>query len=301
MEIKFGYCCVSMLYPQLKCGRSSTKTYLDSHDKSHCHDYLFTKAKNNLLDLGTLLRENNRNAIEAYRVPEQLLPQIDLGYYQVKELTLWLEEAGGVANMFQMQLSNHPSQYFVLNSLREEVVVKTIGTIDLIAETFQRMNLACTPNIILHVGVKNGYETVDDALRGFVRNYNKLSEAARSYLVVENDPTSFTVGDCLKIHEQIGIPVVFDNMHFKWNKGELGFGEAVKQVVPTWGSRIPKFHLSSEKGGRRHSHSDYIAVEDYKELEWAVSKTNIGKCYFMLECKEKDRAIIQLRDDLMRN
>lgn len=300
MEIKLGYCCISMLYPELKCGRSSTKTYLDSHDNRYCHDYLFSKAKSNLLDLITLLRENNRNGIKAYRVPEQLLPQIDLGYYQVKELTPWLEEAGGVANMFHMQLSNHPSQYFVLNSLREEVVAKTIGTIDLIAETFQRMSLAYTPNIILHVGVKNGYETVDHALRGFVINYNKLSEVAKGYLVVENDPTSFTVGDCLKIHEQIGIPVVFDNMHYKWNKGELGFEEGVKQVVSTWGGRTPKFHLSSDKGGRKHAHSDYIAVEDYRELECAVCKTNIEQCYFMLECKEKDRAIIQLREDLLR-
>lgn len=299
MEIILGYCCVSTLHPKLKCSRSSTKTYLDSHDDKTCHDYLMDKAKKNLYDMMVLLEENYKNHILAYRMPEQVLPQLDLGYYTIDELGEELKMVGKVANKLGIQLSTHPSQYYVLNSHREDVVEKSIQCLNYFADTMAYMELDKVPNMTLHIGVKNGYENSLEAVKAFARNFERLGKAAKQFLVVENDHVSFQVEDCLKVHELTGIPVVFDNKHYEWNHGGLSFEEAVKKAVHTWGKRTPKLHLSSDKENiTKHAHSEMVLLSDYKKLEDGVEKAGIDACYFMLECKQKDRAVLELEKQI---
>lgn len=283
-----------MLHKELQCSRASTKTYLDKHSKETCHNYLLEKAHQNLEDLKLLLRYNQEKKIYAYRMPEQILPQLDLGYYKIVELNKELIEVGRVANQYQIQLSTHPSQYFVLNSTREEVVARTVHSLDLIAETMEQMQLDKIPNLTLHLGMKRGYESVEEAIRVFCKNYKRLGTAARNYLVLENDHVSFTIEDCLKVHDQIGIPIVFDNKHYEWNPGILSYEEALSKAVNTWGRRIPKLHLSSDREEKKHAHSDYIHIDDYETMVNALQKTNILECNLMLECKQKDAAVIEL-------
>ena len=301
MKIHLGYCCVSMLHKEFQCSRSSTKTYLDKHSREHNHGYLIDKAQKNLADLQTLLWLNKEAGIEAFRIPEQILPQIDLGYYTIEEVRSDLLETGRVANQYQLQLSTHPSQYFVLNSMREDVVERTIHSLDLIAQTLEQMELTLIPNITLHLGMKNGYESVDAAIDTFCNNYRRLGEAARRYLVLENDHVSFTVEECLKVHEQIGIPIVFDNKHYEWNTGDLEYEEAVAKAVKTWPTnptRIPKLHLSSDRDNKKHAHSDYILYPDYERMVLALEKASCKECNIMLECKQKDVALLKLRKEI---
>ncbi len=301
MKIHLGYCCVSMLHKELQCSRASTKTYLDKHSKEHNHEYLLDKAQKNLIDLQTLLQRNYKEGILAYRIPEQVLPQMDLGYYDITEVRERLIETGKVANQYHIQLSTHPSQYFVLNSLREDVVERTIHSLNLIARTLEEMNLVLIPNITLHLGMKNGYETVKEAVDEFCRNYERLGEPARKYLVLENDHVSFTVDQCMNVHEKIGIPIVFDNKHYEWNPGECSYDEAVKLAVGTWPTnpyRIPKLHLSSDRKGKKHAHSDYVEVPDYERMVQALKKAECKECNIMLECKQKDVALLKLRKEI---
>lgn len=302
MEILLGYCCVSTLYPKLKCSRSSTKTYLDSHDAKACHDYLLDKAKKNLYDMAELLKHNKENGILAYRIPEQVLPQLDLEYYKIEELGTELKMVGKIANNLGLQLSTHPSQYYVLNSHRKDVVEKSIQSLNYYAETMAAMELDKVPNMTLHIGVKNGYDTSYEAVKAFAKNYNRLGEAARKYLVVENDHVSFQVEDCLNVHELTGCPVVFDNKHYEWNPGKLSFEESVDAAVHTWGKRVPKLHLSSDKEDvKKHAHHEIVFLEDYRRLEHAVEAASIPKCYFMLECKQKDKAVLKLEKEIQKD
>lgn len=300
MKINFGYCCISMLHPKLKCGRASTKTYLESHQPTECHDYLIDKARKNLFDLMALLKENQKNGIQAFRMPEQILPQIDLGYYKIEELRDELEMAGRVANERNIQLSTHPSQYYVLNSHREDVVEKTILVLDLFAQTMEMMNLKKVPNMTLHVGVKNGYESADEAGKAFSQNVKRLSEPTRNYLVVENDHVSFCVEDCLKIYEQTGCPIVFDNKHYEWNPGLIPYEEALSRAVHTWGKRTPKLHLSSDREGKKHAHHEMVELSDYRKMEQALYAADIPECNIMLECKKKDEAVLALQKEIRR-
>ncbi|BBF43441.1 UV-endonuclease UvdE [Lachnospiraceae bacterium KM106-2] len=297
MAINLGYCCVTMLHPEIRCNRASTKTYLEKMDYEKRKPYLLDKARENVLDLARLLYANEREDIYAYRLSEQLLPQIDLDYYKVSDVKEELKKVGEIANQFQMQLSTHPSQYFVLNSKKEDVVERTIHSLNLFADMFEVMELDKIPNITLHLGMKGGYDTVEEAIDVFCKNFGRFQENTKSYLVLENDHVSFTVDECLKVHEKIGIPIVFDNKHYEWNPGIYSYEDCVKKVIPTWGDRYPKFHLSSDKEGKKHAHSDYVAVEDYEKMEEAIMKTTIRDCYVMLECKRKDEALLRLRKD----
>jgi UV DNA damage repair endonuclease len=48
------------------------------------------------------------------------------------------------------------------------------------------------------------------------------------------------------IHKKIGIPVVLDHAHYKFNpvKG-ISLSEGLKMAMQTWNNRMPKVHLCS--------------------------------------------------------
>lgn len=295
MKIMLGYCCISSLNPNLKCSQASTKTWLDKNTYQASRVKLIEKAKSNLANLKKLLEVNYTNKIYAFRVPEQLLPQADLGYYDISEFSAELKEIGKIANKYKMQLSQHPSQYFVLNSTREDVVEKTIKSLNLFADILNMMELDRVPNLTIHVGAKSGYKTKEIACDVFCENFKKLNQNAQRFLVVENDQNSFSIKDCLYIHKKIGIPIVLDNCHHNLNSDGLSLSEAAKITVPTWGERIPKFHLSSEDESNRHCHADYVEKNDYMQFGKAIASTGVKVVCIMLESKKKDMAVKELR------
>lgn len=300
MKIMLGYCCISTINPKLKCSQGSTKTWLEKNTHEVARAKLLDKTKSNLFNLRKLLHENKANKIFAFRLPEQLLPQADLGYYDIYEFASELKEIGAIANKYKMQLSQHPSQYFVLNSTRADVVDKTVKNLNMFADILAMMELDKTPNLTIHVGAKSGYTSKKEACDAFCRGFDRLNANAKRFLVVENDQNSFTVNDCLYIHNQIGIPVVLDNCHHAFNDDGMTLEQAAALVIPTWGDRIPKFHLSSEDDQTRHSHDDYILLQDYVALGRAIQKTGTQLACVMLEAKQKDSAILDLRSKAKR-
>lgn len=300
MKLMLGYCCISTLNPSLKCSQGSTKTWLENNTHDVARAKLIEKTKSNLYNLKKLLHANKANNIYAFRLPEQLLPQADLGYYDICEFAADLAEIGAIANKYGMQLSQHPSQYFVLNSTKEDVVEKTISNLNMFADILAMMNLRHTPNLTIHVGAKSGYPTKKDACDAFCRNFDRLNDNAKKFLVVENDQNSFSVNDCVYIHQQIGIPVVLDNAHFAFNPDGITLAQAAALAVPTWGDRIPKFHMSSEDEQSRHAHADYVSKSDYLIFGQAIASTGINVACVMLETKQKDKAIKELRLSMKR-
>ena len=70
-----------------------------------------------------LLEENYKRNIIAFRIVDELIPFADLELYDIeKEHLHEIEEAGRVANKYNMYLSFHPSQFYVLNSKTPKTV-----------------------------------------------------------------------------------------------------------------------------------------------------------------------------------
>lgn len=294
MEIDYGYACISTLNPELTCSQCATRSYLERIGPRAAEAYLRAKAESNIDHLEALLKANVARDIRAFRLPEQFLPQADLGYYDWRSYAPELQRIGRYCNAQNIQLSQHPSQYFVLNSLRPDVVDKTIASLDLFADILAAFALERIPNLTLHAGVRAGYPNAEAASQGFSRNVPRLSETTRRMLVVENDQKAFSSEDCLRIHALTGLPIVFDAAHFKWNPGVWTFNYAVAASLATWGVRTPKVHLSTENGARIHAHADCVSWTDYCELVEACQRTGLPRLCIIFECKAKDRAVVEI-------
>jgi UV DNA damage endonuclease len=66
--------------------------------------------------------------------------------------------------------------------------------------------------VVLHLG--GAYGDKEAAIRRFIETVPRLSKSARRRLVIENDETLYTIEDCLRVHAEIGTPVVFDHQHY---------------------------------------------------------------------------------------
>ena len=79
--------------------------------------------------------------------------------------------------------------------------------------------------------------------------FERLPEAARRRLVLENDDVRFGVTDTLWVHDRTGIPLIFDNLHHRLNNpGGWPAREALGACLATWPQGVrPKIHFSSPR------------------------------------------------------
>jgi UV DNA damage endonuclease len=154
-----------------------------------------------------------------------------------------------------------------------------------------------------------------------VTRYEGLPAVARQRLVLENDDASYSVGDIHRIHQQTGLPLVFDYLHFlNHNPEGLSLTEALALTLDTWPPDVtPKVHFSSpstamrtvehrgsHKRGRRlvlrrprpTQHADFI--DPFAFITFLRQTQGLRAFDVMLEAKAKDLALLRLRDDLDR-
>jgi UV DNA damage endonuclease len=252
--------------------------------------------------------------VRMYRISSDFVPYCthpDLPQFhgQIAECRGGLAELGRIARERGIRLSLHPSQYVLLSALDEKINAKGIWDVNSQAELLDAMEQGPEAIVILHLG--GAYGDKEAAMGRFVANFPRLGEGGRRRLVIENDETLYTVQDCLKVHEAIGIPVVFDHQHHLLNPGTLSLGEACRAALATWpGGVMPKVHFSSPKLDSRmvmrgkkevpappllSQHADYV-----HPWEFGAFLREVGPAPFdvMLEAKMKDAALLKLRDDL---
>jgi UV DNA damage endonuclease len=163
------------------------------------------------------------------------------------------------------------------------------------------------------------YDDRNAAMDRFVARWQALSEAGRRRLVLENDDRSYGVSDVLRLHDQIGIRVVFDKLHFlNHNPSGLPLREALRQCLDTWPSGVtPKVHYSSPRTEMRQmdrrdpatgktirvlkpplwsQHSDFI--NPFEFIAFLKAGQRLRDFDVMLEIKAKDLALLRLRQDL---
>src|SRR5699024_7304004 len=117
-------------------------------------------------------------------------------------------------------VSFHPGQYTVLNSPNEETVAKAVEDLRYHNKVMECLGVNDEHKIVLHIG--GVYEDKPAASQRFVENFQKLDQAIQRRLIIENDDRLYTIQDVLEIAEKIGIPVVYDNLHYavnqEWNE-----------------------------------------------------------------------------------
>ena len=254
--------------------------------------------------------------VRMYRISSDFAPYVthpDMPQFhgQIREYAAELAEVGGIARERGIRLSLHPSQFVLLSALDPEITAKGIADVNAQAELLDAMEQGPEAVVIVHLG--GAYGDKDAAMGRFVESWPRLSEGGRRRLVIENDETIYTVEDCLRVHREIGIPVVFDHQHHLLNPGGLEVGEAARRALATWRDGVtPKMHFSSPrldsrlvKRGKKEveappllsQHADYIHPWEFAGL---LRQVGGGRFDVMLEAKKKDLALLKLREDLAR-
>jgi UV DNA damage endonuclease len=260
------------------------------------------------------------NAIRCYRMATGLAPYAshpDLTQFrdQPRVCAERLARVGGRAARAGIRLSTHPGQYTVLNSEDDRVAALAVEELEVQAEILDGMGLGPEAVVVLHVG--GGAGGLDAARDRFVRGFERLSDAARDRLVVENDDRTFGLADVLPLAERIGRPVVWDVLHHHCHDPDrIPDEEALALAAATWPEGVtPKVHFSSprtaveerkRRNGRRvertialpplRAHADLV---DPIAFEHFLTSTVAGRDVdVMLEAKAKDLALLRLREQL---
>lgn len=243
-------------------------------------------------------------------VPYATHPDMPRFHGQIRECAGELAELGRIAKERGIRLSLHPSQYVLLSALDPEITAKGIADADSQAELLDAMEQGPEAVVVLHLG--GAYGDKEAAMARFADGFGRLSEGGRRRLVIENDETTYTVEDCLRVHEDVGVPVVFDHQHHNLNPGTLPVGEAARRALATWPAGVtPKVHFSSPRldsrvvtRGKREveappllsQHADYVHPWEFAGF---LREVGSGREFdVMLEAKRKDAALLKLRADL---
>jgi UV DNA damage endonuclease len=258
--------------------------------------------------------------IGMYRMSSDLAPyathpELPEFHRQVDACRAELAEIGALAARSQLRLSFHPSQHVVLNSPDEDLAAKSAADLIVQAAILDGMSLGPEAVVVTHLG--GVYGDREAARDRFVRGYERLPEATRRRLVLENDDVRFGVADTLWVHRRSGIPLVFDNLHHRLhNPDGRPPREALAACLTTWPPGVrPKVHFSSprtewlvEEGAAGDSpkvrqtrwtyHSDY--VNPFEFIDFLRMAVALPPFDVMLEVRAKDLALLQLRDDLHR-
>lgn len=304
MIFRLGF--VAMTVDLENCSPSGTvtfATYKNLKDENARRVRLARVSRCNLENTLRILKNNAAQNIEVYRLTSKLIPLAThndlLGWDYSTEFSEEFKRIGDYIKSNNFRVSAHPDHFTVLNSVKQEVLEASIKDLDYHVKMFKAMGLYdCKYKLVLHVG--GMYGDKEKAIERFKINFINLPDRIRERIILENDDKSFTASDVLDICEELHIPMVLDVHHHNCaNNGEQ-IESLLSRIFNTWNQEVypPKVHFSSPKSEKEfRSHADYI---DYSEF---MNFLNVAKAFnkdidFMLECKMKDRALLELSDKL---
>lgn len=285
-KIRIGYACITMTAP-FRTNRRFNLKNLNEKNFTRC-------VSDNLNDLQKILVHNLNNNIKLFRISSDIIPfgshEENIFSFEEKfekELT----EIGKYIINNDIRISMHPGQYTVLNSPKDEVVIKAIRDIEYHNNFLDSLKVSRANKIILHIG--GLYNDKASALKRFIINYGKLSKGAKKRIAIENDDKSFNIEDVLSISSQIGVPVVFDNLHHFYNNidSDLSLKDILINVKDTWKEEDGpmKLHYSDmDESKKRGAHSKTVNINNFMKFYEEVKEF---RPHIMLEVKDKDISV----------
>ncbi len=254
----------------------------------------------NLSALERVLSFLERHRIHLYRITSNLIP---FASHPVNTVRWWDEFAGVFTRLgatmrrVGIRVSTHPGQYTVLNSPHDAIVRAAIAELRYHATLLDAFGVDASSKIVLHVGGLYG-GSGREAMDRFIAVAKELPGAVRRRLVVENDDRLFDAEAALHVGRAVGIPVVFDWLHHQAHPCGRAITDVLPEIFSTWTASDgrPKIHLSSQAaGGPVGAHADYVDPADMMSF-LRLAPPSPFDC--MLEAKQKERAVLRLRNEL---
>jgi UV DNA damage endonuclease len=267
--MKLGYPCINR---GIGCTANSTFRLA-----SYSEERLIQKVENNLDCLFQIVQYNVQNGFHFFRISSDLIPFAShpvctfdwAGHFRGQ-----FRKVGDFIKEHNIRISMHPDQFVVINALKDDVVERSVWELEYHCTILDEMALDNTAKIQIHVGGVYG---------------DKRSAIDRlSRLVIENDDRSYSLKDCLLVHEKIGIPIIFDAFHHQClNNGET-LRQGLQLSARTWqeSDGIPMVDYSSQQRGQRPgSHAKTLNRASFKKF---IHETKGVDFDLMLEIKDKE-------------
>jgi len=270
--MNLGYACINMTLGKQKPKVTTNLSMIKRTFLEKGPEYAGELSLQNARDLFTILQWNNHNNIKVFRLSSDMFPWcseygIENSPYYLRIKTI-LEACGNYAKKHGIRVTCHPGPFNVLVSPTQRVVDNTIRDLEIHGQIFDMMGLSRTPYNKINIHCNGVYGDKKSAMDRFCKNFDRLSDAVKTRLTVENDDKAsmYSVKDLMYIHERIGIPIVFDYHHHKFCTGDLSEQEALELALSTWPDGIkPIVHYSESKALHEsneslkpQAHSDYI-------------------------------------------
>ena len=254
----------------------------------------------NLQSLDEVVTFLEKNDIRLYRISSNIIP---FASHPINTIRWWEEYAtdfrhlGRRLRALGVRVSTHPGQYTVLNSPTGSIVTAAVAELVYQARLLDALGADRSCKIVIHGGGLYG-ATEEVALARFAERARELPKEVLDRLVIENDDRLFDADEVLGVSRQLGIPVVFDWLHHNANPCRRPIKTVLKEVFASWGPADgpPKIHMSSQAADAPSgAHADYVSPDDVLAFLKVAPR---GRFDCMLEAKEKDRALLRLRDEL---
>ena len=284
--MKIGYPCINL---SLDCKGDRTFRL-----KSYSEKRLVETVQNNLECTLEMLRFNVKNHILFFRITSDLVPFASHPVCQYNWRDFFrakFEEIGDFIKTHDIRISMHPDQFTLINSLDTGVFERSLQELRYHAQVLDLMGLDTSAKMQIHVG--GAYGNRDKSITRFIDRFALIDEGIKGRLVVENDDRIYRVEDCLRIHGEAGIPVLFDAFHHEANNSGKTTRELLDLVSKTWkeGDGIPMVDYSSQKSGERKGrHAESIDPKAFREF---LAETEPLDFDLMLEIKDKEKSTLK--------
>lgn len=251
--------------------------------------------------------------IRMYRMSSDLAPYLthptlSQFHNQIAECESDLDAIGRMARDLDLRLSFHAPAHVLLNTPDPDRLARSAVELDALARMLDLMGLGTEAVIVVHVG--GHYDDRESALAGFARTFGRLPAATQQRLALEHDDRRFGVADCLWLHQETGIRLVFDLLHHQLhNPTAIPAPQALAACLATWPpGQTPKIHLATPATelvrDRRHSphpprlnrHSHYL--NPFPIIDFLRTLPRMRPFDAMLEAKACDLALLQFRQHL---
>jgi len=283
--MRIGYPCLNL---SLDCKSSRTFRL-----KNYSESRLIETVENNLKCLKKILVYNRKHNLLFFRITSDLVPfgsHPILKYNWQEHFREKFEEIGKFIKESKMRITMHPGQYTVLNSNKQKVFENAINDLEYHIDILDLMDLNPTAKAQIHVG--GVYGDKEKSLQRFIKRYHNLNSKIKKRLIIENDEKSYTLEDCMKIHRETDIPVVFDTFHHECNNNGESINTAFQIFTKTWRKNgLPIIHYSTQhpiKGN--YSHAENIDLDHFKNF---LQKTKQFDFDIMLEIKNKEKSALK--------
>jgi UV DNA damage endonuclease len=255
---------------------------------------LIQTVSDNLAHLEKILKFNVENRLLFFRISSDLVPFASHPICKFNWIDHFKSEfkyLGEYIKTNNIRISMHPDQFVILNSSNEKVTHNSINELKYHCNILDAMDLDQTAKIQIHVG--GVYGDKPRAIKKFIECYSTLSEAIKKRIAIENDDHLFNLKDCLEIHQQTAIPIIFDNFHHEcFNNSKESIIQAIKKVSSTWKVKdgLPMLDYSSQsKGERKGKHA--LTLDPLLFCKF-IMETQRLDFDLMLEIKDKEKSAL---------